>query len=131
MGFADDVHKWAKSVGARADQVPRIVAVQISGQIIERTPVDTGRAKGNWQATIETPASDTLKDEDKPGSDTVQKVYRVANDFKAGNVFYLVNNLPYIRRLEQGWSQQAPAGMVAVTVSEFQQAVARAATEDR
>ena len=61
----------------------------------------------------------------------MQKVYRVANDFKAGHVFYLVNNLPYIRRLEQGWSQQAPAGMVAVTVSEFQQTVARAATEDR
>lgn len=126
MGFADDVHKWAKRTGARADQVPRIVAVQIAGQIIERTPVDTGRAKGNWQATIETPASGVLEDEDKSGSGTMQKAYRVANDFKAGHVFYLVNNLPYIRRLEQGWSRQAPAGMVAVTASEFRQAVARA-----
>ena len=131
MGFADDVQKWAKRVGARADQVPRIVAVQISGQIIERTPVNTGRAKGNWQATIETPASGVLDNEDRSGSGTMQKTYRVANDFKAGHVFYLVNNLPYIRRLEQGWSRQAPAGMVAVTVSEFQQAVALAAMEGK
>jgi hypothetical protein len=27
--------------------------------------------------------------------------------------------LPYIRRLEDGYSQQAPAGMVTLTVQEF------------
>lgn len=32
---------------------------------------------------------------------------------------FLTNNLPYIERLERGWSKQAPTGMVALTVAEF------------
>jgi len=35
-------------------------------------------------------------------------------------VIYLTNNLPYAQRLEEGYSQQAPAGMVALTIQEFQ-----------
>ena len=36
----------------------------------------------------------------------------------AGNVVYLTNNLPYAQRLEyEGWSKQAPAGMVRVNMA--------------
>jgi hypothetical protein len=49
--------------------------------------------------------------------------------FKAGDTIYLTNNLPYIRRLEEGYSQQAPAGMVALTVQEFAQVVNQISVE--
>ena len=33
---------------------------------------------------------------------------------------YIQNNLPYANRLENGWSNQAPAGMVALTIAEVE-----------
>jgi hypothetical protein len=36
--------------------------------------------------------------------------------------------MPYALRLEYGWSKQAPAGMVRVTVAEFQAVVNAAVT---
>ena len=42
---------------------------------------------------------------------------------KLGDTAYLVNNLPYAVPLEYGHSSQAPAGMVRVTIAEFQQIV--------
>ena len=36
---------------------------------------------------------------------------------------YVVNGLPYAERLENGWSQQAPLGMVALTVAELQSVI--------
>jgi hypothetical protein len=37
-----------------------------------------------------------------------------------GEIIYLTNSLPYARRLEYGWSKQAPAGMVRITVANFE-----------
>jgi hypothetical protein len=45
----------------------------------------------------------------------------------AGLVFYLTNNVPYAQRIEDGWSRQAPNGLVALTAVEFQQIVDEAA----
>jgi len=40
---------------------------------------------------------------------------------------YLLNSLPYVRRIEyEGWSSQAKAGMVRITVAEFQTFVDKA-----
>ena len=37
-----------------------------------------------------------------------------------GDAIYLVNNLPYAQRLENGWStKQAPNGMVALSIQKF------------
>ncbi|WP_330210091.1 hypothetical protein [Pseudomonas sp. AM4(2022)] len=41
-----------------------------------------------------------------------------------------MNNLPYGPRLEyEGWSNQAPAGMVQITVTEFQMFINKAVSE--
>ena len=42
---------------------------------------------------------------------------------KAGDVFYITNNLPYAMAIEMGHSQQAPQGMVRTTAEEFADAV--------
>ena len=125
VSFASDIAKWAKKTGIATDRVPAFVCMELSAKIIGATPVDTGRAKGNWQATIASPASGTLETNDPSGAAVIAKASIVAQA-AAGGVFYLVNNLPYIRRLEYGYSSQAPAGMVRVTVQEFEQAVAAA-----
>jgi len=44
-----------------------------------------------------------------------------SNRSGAGRIrqIFIVNGLPYINRLENGWSQQAPNGMVAITLAEL------------
>jgi hypothetical protein len=62
----------------------------------------------------------TLELEDKSGTATISKATAAAADLQAGEVIYLVNNLPYGPSLERGHSRQAPTGMVGITVAEFQ-----------
>jgi hypothetical protein len=54
----------------------------------------------------------------------------VPND-AAGRVFYLANNVPYAQRIEDGWSRQAPTGLVALTAMEFQNIVGESAAAVR
>ena len=96
-----------------------------------------GTARGNWQASLHSPAQGTLDMQDESGATTKQKAKQVSNS-AAENVFYLTNNLPYIRVLEYGlypqgayktertkggYSVQAPKGMVRITVREFSRKV--------
>lgn len=39
-------------------------------------------------------------------------------DSAYGNIYWLSNNLPYIERLEYGYSKQTPAGMVRLSIEE-------------
>lgn len=126
MSFERDILTFAKKTGANIEQVVRATCLQVSASIIEGTPVESGRAKGNWQPTVGSPASGVLPDLDETGDATKAKVAAAVAD-APGSVFFLVNNLPYIRRLEyDGWSSQAPQGMVRVAVQEFEQAIAKA-----
>lgn len=52
-------------------------------------------------------------------SDAVGELSRL----RAYDSVYIVNGLPYAERLENGWSQQAPLGMVALTVAELQSVI--------
>lgn len=100
-------------------QVGRKVALELFGRVILKTPVDTGRARANWQVTIGTTANGTVEIDDKSGGATMSAATAASAGFNAGDTIYLTNNLPYILKLEEGSSQQAPAGMVALTVQEF------------
>ena len=51
---------------------------------------------------------------------------------KGGGVTFMANNLPYAHRLEfEGWSRQAPEGMVRRTVARFNQIADEAAKKNR
>jgi len=130
MSFASDVAKYAKLAGASVDETGRAIVLELFGSVIKDTPVDTGRAKGNWQTTIGAPASGTV---DRLGeSEALADVSQQTASFGAGKVIYLSNNLPYIYRLEyDGWSQQAPGGMLRKNVARIQSIVAKAARDNK
>lgn len=87
-----------------------------------------GRFRANWQLGLDAPPTGELYDK-KATSYPSGAATVAGNQDKipiltaGGRMYYLVNNLPYARRLEEGWSSQAPQGMVAITVLEFQQYV--------
>jgi hypothetical protein len=127
--FEDDLRKFEVKTTRKLTQVGRKVALELFKRVIYKTPVDTGRARANWQVTIGAQAGGTVELNDKSGGATMSKATAASAGFKAGDTIYLTNNLPYIRRLEEGSSQKAPAGMVALTVQEFAQIVNQISVE--
>lgn len=83
-----------------------------------------GRFRGNWQVTVDQPASGTLDRIDPNGGETKAAGAAVIAAQKAGGTIWIANNLPYGPRLEfESWSKQAPAGMVRITVTRAQEFV--------
>lgn len=87
-----------------------------------------GRFRGNWQVTFDTKATGQLERIDPQGDSTKSAASQVVLGFTSEvGTIWAVNNLPYGPRLEfEGWSSQAPSGMVRVSVTEFQTFVNRA-----
>lgn len=123
MTFATDLAKYRAEALAEADRKTRAVALQVFGAVMEATPVDEGRLRGNWMVSIDTPSNATTDEVEniKNGAPVSQKeTLKINNEvakFSLGASIHLTNNMPYARRIEyEGWSNQAPAGMLRVTV---------------
>lgn len=124
--LGDEMKKTAQNVSDNADRLVRRCALAIDATVVLATPVDTGRARGNWQVEIGSPASGVTDSLDPSGAGAVREGKGVIESYKGDkNGIYITNNLPYIERLNQGWSKQAPAGFVEeaiqVGVSAIQQ----------
>ena len=130
MSFSLDLEKFAKKAGNNAAAVVKKVAIDMFSQVVIRTPVDTGRARGNWQVTFNTPAAGTIDYVDPSGRNTQAQISGKLSGWKQGDI-WMTNNLPYARRLEYGWSKQAPSGFVRITVREFHQYIDAAIRANR
>ena len=99
--------------------------------LVRDTPIDTGRAKSNWQAGVGSPTGGApggvLEEAYVPGR---RGSTRTANESAAiaagraalagnkdGDSCYVVNNLSYIDELNAGSSRQAPAGFIERAIS--------------
>lgn len=91
------------------------LSLEVLRNVVFLTPVDTGRARGNWQLTVGSPAEGQR--DDFKNRDAVSEAAAVLGNLKGLDVVWVSNNVPYIVYLERGSSQQAPAGMVAVTLA--------------
>lgn len=101
----------------------RGVAFELQEKIVERTPIDTGRAKASWRlnpnvadASVE---PDLYGDKENPFFASQALVVAKGQQQKipfGTKRIVISNNLHYIEKLENGGSRQAPVGMVAVTV---------------
>jgi hypothetical protein len=132
--FTLQLQQFAAKAKERADDVVGLVVVKVSARLDERSPVGDakfwkspppkgyigGRFRGNWQLGVGTiPAGETGRIDTGGGATQSAIVAKVPED-AAGKVYYLANNVPYARRIEDGWSRQAPAGLVGLTVVEFE-----------
>ena len=85
--------------------------------VVSRTPTKTGRARANWQVTLNRPAVGRLDEQDPNGAATISRGEAVIDQAGADQTIWITNNLPYAEELENGRSDQAPAGMVAATLA--------------
>lgn len=125
--FSEQIRAFAKKVQGRSDATVRVAALDLASRIIDRTPVKTGRAKANWRVTLENPANSSLLDTDPGGGSTFAKAASTLGRARYIQNVYIANNVEYIVGLEYGKSKQAPAGMVRISVAEWDSIVAHAA----
>lgn len=112
MALAKDAREWPAE---QVEKAHRAVALEGLKGVVQMTPVDTGRARANWQVTQDEPATGVVDATDKPGATTIGAGSAKVGEAKPFSVTYITNNLPYIEKLEDGHSKQAPAGMLNVT----------------
>lgn len=119
MSLSLDLRNFIDKTTKNSDAKVRVICLDLLSGIVMKTPVDTGRARGNWQASIGSPRMTQLETTDANGDVTIAAAQDAVSQ-APGNVFWITNNLPYIMRLEyEGWSKQAPRGMARLTIDEM------------
>jgi hypothetical protein len=89
-------------VTAESEAEYKAFVFDVFGEVIQRTPVDTGQARRNWHIQIDTPNYST-------GDDNASELKAV--DTKGFPDVYISNGLSYIEGLDEGRSSQAPNGI--------------------
>ncbi|MGM7282561.1 HK97 gp10 family phage protein [Pseudomonas guariconensis] len=100
----------------------RVIALAMLNEIVLRSPVDTGRFRGNNIVSVGAPVYTSSVNVDLTGSETIQQGVRVMTGLEPYTQVFIQNNLPYAVPLEDGHSQQAPAGIYAVSFNSVSQA---------
>lgn len=121
--FARSIRKRAVGVEPAVSDVLRRVALVANQAIVMATPVDTGRARANWQVSIDTEITT------ETGSTNFQaQMAANQNTIKSykNGALIIQNNVPYISKLNAGSSAQAPAGFVQRALQAAARAVAKA-----
>lgn len=100
----------------------RVIALAMLNEIVLRSPVDTGRFRGNNIVTVGSPVYTSTDNLDKSGGETIQRGLSVMSGLEPYTQVFIQNNLPYAVPLEDGHSKQAPAGIYAVSFNSVSQA---------
>lgn len=121
MSWDSDWKKISDKIDRVLSEGTRATLFEVSTAIIKETPADTGRARGNWQASVGSGATGTIEGVSSARQGEAAAISNVDQTVSVaiGGLYYLTNNLPYIERLEYGWSKQAPAGMVRKNMQQF------------
>ena len=108
-----DIRKLGRVLTEEVDNISQLeykaLAFEIFGEIIRLTPVDTGRARGNWNVSSGSPDFSI-------GNSTTPAQPDYNLDVKGFPSVYISNGLHYIGLLEEGRSSQAPDGISRIAL---------------
>lgn len=122
--FSAQIAQFAEQAMAKEDKAVRVIALQMLVRVQSKTPVDSGALRRSWTVALNGFPSSYNGDQ------------TVINQIKFGDVIVIATNKPYAPMLEyglypnppkkptgktkNGYSVQAPKGMVRITVQEVQ-----------
>lgn len=123
-----DLNKYVKKTKTQISEVRTSYAYALYSSIVRKTPVDTGRARANWNISAGRPDTSVTEN-----TRTTPKPKTAMPNPEGDESIFISNNLPYIETLEyggypknpkggngktiNGYSKQAPEGMVGVTLA--------------
>ncbi len=108
-GKYEDLLDLDKELNASLWKFKRIIAIDVLRGLIIETPRDTGRAQSNWVVGIDSPDGKIYANRSSQANSITRGVAilpKRIND--SSRLVYISNNLPYIRRLNDGYSEQKP-----------------------
>lgn len=120
MSFTLDLSRICAKAKGNTEMVVRKVMIETFTKVVLKSPVDTGRFRANWNCAVNNYDPATSEATDKGGRSSISKITtKVAATRIDGSPVYLTNSLPYAKRLEEGYSKQAPSGMVKLSLLEI------------
>lgn len=107
-----DIREFGGVVHAQVRELTRKKALAIFDYCVDHSPVDSGAYRASWSIS-----------EGSPEYHWVGRQLRTANELPPPErpaklstllyrTFFVTNGAPYALRLENGWSEQAPMGVV-------------------
>lgn len=132
LQFSQRFRIVADRVTRNVNRAVRLLAIAVDQTLVLSTPVDTGRARSNWIVSLNA-AVDREREPFQPlpqGTDpsklgesgnaqaAINEGRAVIATRQTQQTIYITNNVPYIGRLNDGSSAQAPAMFVQQAVQE-------------
>jgi len=124
------------AVKLRALELTKFVTLRMLEYLVAQTPVDTSKALSNWRVAVggsgygaeEIPAyfvGQAGSTQSASSRAAIEAAKAALKKARAGGTVAIINQAPYIGRLAEGYSAQAPAGWVEGSII-----VARYATKE-
>ena len=126
-GGADKIADYLKS---QTENAMKIAIVECLRQLAISTPVDTGRGRYGYYCTVGKPSEAIPDAAPKRGQlyypfpDIAIRLSEMGK-FSISDTLYITNNVPYIVKLNNGYSKQAPARFIERAAANAQMAVVR------
>ena len=107
--------RTSQNIEKLADLVKRKLALELFAELLQTTPVDTGRARAGWSLGPMLTANVPPKDKSGYGYDVSMNV-NPAMVPQVSDIIYIYNNVEYIGILNTGTSTQAPREFVQIAI---------------
>lgn len=127
MSFEDEWKEESEAAIKATQETVKVTAISLFNGVILSSPVGNpdlwenpnsapegytgGRFRSNWFLSFDSPSTETTENR-RGRAASLRKVAEIVS-LKYSDNYILTNNLPYAERLENGWSTQSPAGIVA------------------
>lgn len=111
--FAKELAIAVAEVEAKTDKQYRAAVVDLFNRVVIKTPRDTGAAAASW-----------LVGPNNTGAiGNVEVSFTISDIRPIGAVSVLYSNIPYMKRLSEGWSEQRANGWIQAEVLTWPQTV--------
>lgn len=128
--FSTQLKQFADRTVKEIDEVRAEATIMFGEAVINGTPVKTGLARGDWMSSEGSPLT-TKSERPRPWVAAVAQLRSVARKIRGSAEFFFTNNQPHIHRLEYGWSDQAPNGMLRLAALQWPRFIAEAVRKVR
>ena len=115
MGWKNKPTNFALEVVKNADDHLKKIVGETLQRVVVLSPVMDGEFRASHKVTLDRPQNAYEKGFDLSGGATLAEGLKVASTAKIGGLVYIQTLSPYGTRLENGWSQQAPNGVYALS----------------
>lgn len=125
--FAKKMRAFANDVPKQVNEIKKQAVQEIVLTVVPATPVRTGQARSNYFTTNGGANTSALAfgPFTKDGYQSVNRMRVALQGAKPGIAMHVTNNLPYIGRLNDGYSAQAPANFVQIAIASAQAIIRR------